>query len=72
MIARVLLGSRGQARGWATFPTIDRVETQTQSSARRNDSGRIECGKVYFKALAIGGRPRELIPGGNIDDLMAS
>ena len=38
---------------------------------RDRESGKIECGKAHFKALAVGENPANFIQARNIDDLMA-
>ena len=50
------------------------VETKSGLFAddlRDKERAKIECGKVHFKALAVGESPAEFIQARNIDDLMA-
>jgi len=38
---------------------------------RDKESGKIECGKVHFKELAVGENPAKYVVARTVDDLMA-
>lgn len=66
---------------WAVLVEKDGAErlyfvVETKSSLftdelRDKESGKIECGKAHFKALATGENPARFIQARNIDDVMA-
>lgn len=66
---------------WAVLVEKDGTErlyfvVETKSSLftddlRDKESGKIECGKAHFKALAAGDNPAEFLQARSIDDLMA-
>jgi type III restriction enzyme len=66
---------------WAVLVQKDGAErlyfvVETKSSLftddlRDRESGKIECGKAHFKAIAVMDNPARFLPARNIDDLMA-
>jgi len=44
----------------------------SKDDLRDKESGKIECGKAHFRALAVGDNPARYVVATKFDDLMAS
>lgn len=65
----VLVDIQGRERLYFVVETKSSLFTD---DLRDKESGKIECGKAHFKALAVGDNPAQFVVARNIDDLLAN